>query len=739
LSVRELQPRTKLDVLEAKLRPPALRPGAVAKTALVSRLRNNSSRVVTVVAPAGYGKTTLLAQWAAVERRPVVWVSIDARDNDVLILLKHLIAAFDRVEPLDPRLLKSLGAPVTSKRAATLARAISALLRRRKPILVILDDVDLLRSQESRGVLSTLVERSPPTTTLALGARALPKLRLAGLRTSGELREVGVTELALNPWEAKVLLRDAGADLDEDEEADLVERCEGWPAALYLGCLSRRDHHHRPAHFAGDDRYLAEYVRTEYLSHLQPRELRFLRRASALEALSGSLCDAVLQEEGSARELGKIARANLYLFPIERARGWYRFHPLFRDVLHRELAEEEPEAVSQLHRRACDWYQARGQLETALRHAEAAGDMKRAAAIICRLAFPLSFHGRVASVDEWLAHFDPASVGRYPTLAVHGSRIHAMRGRAAEAERWLQAAEEGVRRDRRHAAALAPALAVVRAALCREGPRRMRLDAELALRKLRRGSQWRPSALLLRGTAAALAGEDEAADGLLGEAAAEAAAVGSHEARMVALSERSSVARALGDNARADQLAEKAMQDADELDGYPSLAAALAASAEKALRHGRWAEARELVTRARACASGLTESLPWLAVGVRITLAECYLTLRDVDGARELVAEIDETLQARPDLGVLLDRAQGLRRTLAEVTEERKLGLTPAEDRLLPLLATHLSFREIADELHVSRNTVKTQAISIYRKLGVSGRSDAIAAARRLDPTSVAA
>jgi LuxR family maltose regulon positive regulatory protein len=176
-----------------------------------------------------------------------------------------------------------------------------------------------------------------------------------------------------------------------------------------------------------------------------------------------------------------------------------------------------------------------------------------------------------------------------------------------------------------------------------------------------------------------------------------------------------------------------------ELDSYPSFAAALAASAQTALRHGRWAEARELVTAARSCASELTESLPWLAVGVRLELAECYLTLRDVDAARELVAELDEILETRPDLGVLVDRAQELRQTLGEITEERKLGLTPAEDRLLPLLATHLSFREIAEELHVSRNTVKTQAISIYRKLGVSGRSDAIAVARRRDPSAVAA
>jgi LuxR family transcriptional regulator, maltose regulon positive regulatory protein len=694
---------------------------------------------VTVVAPAGYGKTTLLAQWAAVERRPVAWVSIDARDNDVLILLKHLVAAVDRVEPVDPSLIRSLGNWPKANRSTALMRTTSALLAHRAPMLLVLDDVDLLRSQESRQVISTLVELIAPPNALALGARVQPKLRLAGLRATGELQEVDVSELALTPREAKVLVQDAGAELDELEVTTLVERCEGWPAALYLACIQRRDRSRRPGLIAEDDRYLAEYVRAEYLSHLRPRELRFLRRASVLDALSGSLCDAVLQEEGSARELGKIARADLFLFPIERVAGWYRFHPLFRDLLRRELAEEEPEVIPPLHRRACEWYRGHGQLEAALKHAEAAHDLNRAAAIISRLALPLSFHGRVASVEEWLAHFDAENLERFPTLAVHGSRIHAMRGRTAEAERWLQAAEEGVRRDRRRAAAIAPALAVVRAALCRQGPRRMRLDAELALRKLRRGSQWRPSALLLRGTAAVLAGEDEAADRMLGDAAAEAAGVGSQEARMVALSQRSSLARAHQDDARADRFAEEAMRLGDELDSYPSFAAALAASAQTALRHGRWAEARELATRARTCARGLTDSLPWLAVGARLELAGCYLTLRDNDAARELLEEIDRILEARPALGVLLDRANHLRQAVRRVNDERKLGLTPAEDRLLPLLATHLSFREIADELHVSRNTVKTQAISIYRKLGVSGRSDAIAVARRRDPNAVAA
>jgi LuxR family maltose regulon positive regulatory protein len=211
---------------------------------------------------------------------------------------------------------------------------------------------------------------------------------------------------------------------------------------------------------------------------------------------------------------------------------------------------------------------------------------------------------------------------------------------------------------------------------------------------------------------------------------------------MIAMGQQSLIARGRGDAGRADELAHEARAIAidEELVDYPTFAIALAACAHSALWHGRWAEARDLLAAAeRSCAS-LTEAVPWLAVGVRLELAGCYVTLRDLNEASGLLAEIRAILERRPDLGMLGDRTRELARdirTLTLVEENARLGLTPAELRLLPLLATHLSFREIADHLNVSRNTVKTQAISIYRKLGVSGRSDAIAEAARLDPTRV--
>ena len=361
------------------------------------------------------------------------------------------------------------------------------------------------------------------------------------------------------------------------------------------------------------------------------------------------------------------------------------------------------------------------------------------AATIAATAFPISCRGGTATLERWLERFDVEGLERFPALAVHGSRIHALRGRAADAERWLAAAGRGAHRDRR-AAVLRPKIAVVRAAMCRGGAQQMLSDANAALHELPRGSEWRPTALLLSGCAAMLLGAEAKADSLLRDAAEEAAAHHFGETRMIAASERSLIARRRGDHARADELSEQAREIAalDGLEAYPTFAIALGAAAHMSLRNGRWAEARELLTAADRSLSSLTEALPWLAVGARIELARCYLTLRDLDAVRGLMREIEAILVLRPRLGVLGERARDLElqvRALTVVEENARLGLTPAELRLLPLLATHLSFREIADQLTLSRNTVKTQAISIYRKLGASGRSDAVTAAARLDPT----
>jgi LuxR family maltose regulon positive regulatory protein len=708
-------------VLEAKLRPPALRQGVVGRPALVHRLRREPARVVSVVAPAGYGKSTLLAQWAAAETRPVAWLSLDNRDNDPAVLLPHAVAALG----LD-------GIGKTADRAAKLVAA-------RGPLLFVVDNADILHAPEACRLLSLLVAQTPDGSTVALAGRAVSKPAVTAVRTGALVREVETADLMLSATEALSLLEAANPELTAEETTDVIGLCEGWPAALYLASLSLRDGATRPRHssFGGNDRYLADYMRAELLSHLRPRDVRFLRRTAILDELTGPLCDSVLREEGSELALKRFARVDVVV-PTADGRPRYRLHHLFRDLLMRELVEDEPHLIALLHRRAAAWYQKAGEPEPALRHATAAGDADRVASIIAAVALRASSRSQVAEIEHSIERFDESQqLDRYPGVALHGSRIHAFHGRAAEAERWLDVAERGARRRSRDAAALRPGVAIVRAALCRQGPQRMLADAGAALAGLSRRSQWYQEALLMQGTAAALLGDNAEGDRILAAAAAAAQAAGCAETQMLAASQQSLIARERGDERRADELAAeaRALAAGRELEGCPSSAIGLAAAARAALGRGRLGEARELTSAALELTPLLTEALPWLAVATRVELARCLFTLRDAPTTARVVAEISALLEVRPRLGVLVDRARRLQHEVDTFAQRdpTPAGLTPAELRLLPLLATHLTFREIATELEVSRNTVKTQAISIYRKLGVSGRSEAIAAVAALE------
>jgi LuxR family transcriptional regulator, maltose regulon positive regulatory protein len=739
--------RPTLDVIEAKIRPPAPRRGTVTRAALVNQLRRNQAAVVLLVAGAGYGKTTLLVQWTAVEPRPVLWVSIDSRDNDPLVLVKHIVAALDRIDPVDRRLLASLCVTRKQTWMSLATRVARSLASCRRSFLLVLDNADLLHANEARRVLSMLIASAPDGSTVAMAARTPPRLPAAALRARGSVQAIGLEELALSNREAQLLLQRANEDLSDGETAELIALCEGWPAALYLASLSLHDWARAPEphRFGGSDRYLADYMRTEYLSLLPPRDLRFLRRTAILEELTGPLCDAVLQSENSEAELRKLARGGVAVVPLEGRRGRYRLRLLFRDVLLRELNEDEPQRITTLHKRAANWYQKTGVPERALEHANAAGDPDRVAAIITATAFLASCRGCVVDLERSLARFDRAGqLERYPAVAVHGSRIHAYRGRLEEAERWLEVAERAARRRGGDAASLRPPIQVVRAALCRDGPRRMLADAGAAMSKLPRTSQWYSAAIHMRGSASLLLGDAEDGQSLLAEAVRTAAALRCAETQMIALSQLSLIARERDDADLADALSQEAWEIASstDLDGYPTSAIALAASAQESLRHGRWAEARELVATAEPLSSSITAALPWLAVGTRLELARCYVKLRDTEAAHVLAEEIDAIIDARPRLGVLVDQARTLRHELETFVHPKGAlsALTPAELRLLPLLATHRAFREIAEQLKISRNTVKTQAISIYRKLGVSGRSEAIKAAAAIqEPADVVA
>jgi LuxR family maltose regulon positive regulatory protein len=733
----ELAPQKQqpFEFLESKVQVPALRPGMVSRTVLVNKLRATTTiPVATVVAPAGYGKTTVLSQWAERDSRPFAWVTLDERDNDPVVLLRHIAAALMRDQPLDERLVDALRNPTPALWSQAVPR-LAAELSARHPIVLVLDDFNLLRSRGALETVAALIDDEVEGSMLVAATRVTPTLPLAPLRASGRLLELGPDALALSKREAQLLLRATGVSLGEARAAELIEQCEGWAAALYLAALSIRDVEQTglgETRFGGDDRYLADYFHSEYLSRLRPGPLWFLRRTSILDRVSGPLCDAVLEDEGSARELEKIERANLFLVPLDNRREWYRYHHLFRELLQGELAETEPDLVRALHGRAADWYEATGDRESALEHSYAAGDTDRAAAILTEIAFPVYYSGRVATLERWLRRFERAGLlNRHPVVALHGARIHALGGRAEQAWSWLDAAAHGT-----PSRAFEARIGVLKAWLCRKGAKQMLADAESAVEGLPKASDWRPSALVAQGTALLLLDRDEEADAALASAADCAAELGSTETRVVALAERALLASKRGEHERAEELANEAHElvTTSGVEGAPVLALENAATAQTLLYRGRWNEARHCLMAALELLPYLTIAIPWLAVQTRIELGHGFITLRDRPAVEELLAEIDDVLSRTTGLAMLAASAKDLQREADAVSErEGNLGgLTPAELRLLPLLATHFSFREIAEQLFVSRNTIKTQAISVYRKLGVSSRSDAIAEARRL-------
>lgn len=676
----------------AASRPPVTRTESVVRTALVNRLRASGAPLVTVTAPAGYGKTTLLAQWEARDERPFAWVRLDD-DTDPRVLVRNLAVALDQ-----------------------------------RPIVLVLDDAHLLRSRRSLSVVAALAEQMPDRSTLVLAGRSV-RLAVARTRAAGRLFELDLDDLALSGREEELLLRDAGIALAPDDRLALRQRMEGWAAGTYLAALALREGAHAAG--SGEDRFLADYFDFECTSGLPAKDLRFLMRAAVLERLSGPLCDHVLDVDGSATRLETLARANLFVLPLDRERGWYRFHHAFREYLLAELRRREPDAIPDLNRRAAVWCEAAGEVSAAAAYAHASGDLDGVARLVT-LDGLTAATARSATGERWLGWFDrPERLRAHPDIAVLGAWAHLVKGRPADARRWRNAAVAAAED------ALESELAVLRAARCEGGVEQMRADARTALAGLGPVSPWQPLARLLRGVAELLLGEDARAEEMLGDAAECAESAGEPELQAWALSELALLAWARGEETRADELAVAACalvegrQPADD----PSSALALALSARLHVRRGRTRAARLDLERADSLVRQLTAALPWYAAQTTLELVRLELALADPAAARRRLDGATAVPARRPRLGVLAGQAADLAdetRALAARRDARQSGLTTAELRLLPLLTTHLSFREIAEELYVSRNTVKTQAISVYRKLNASSRSEAIARARDL-------
>jgi LuxR family transcriptional regulator, maltose regulon positive regulatory protein len=691
--------------------------------------------VVSVVAPPGYGKTTLLSQYAEAAGRPVAWVSVDRHDNDPKVLLTDIALALDRVEPIDPEIFDALAAPAAVG-ASVLRPLGSALSTMSRPITLVLDHLEQLEDPRCRDAVAELALRLPDGSQLAVATRDIPPIPAALLRDNGRLLEVGPSELAMDEPEARALLEGAEVELGAAETAELLRRTEGWPVGLYLAALALRAGNPSGAGspFTGDDRLLADYLRSELLNRLSPEQVSFLTRTSVLDRLCGPLCDHVLRAGGSGPMLASLQRSNLLVVALHH--GWYRYHHLLRDLLGSELERREPELVPELHARAAGWFEANGLPELAIDHAQAAGDGDRVARLVGGLALSAYALGRGETVKGWFDWFQRQGlIGRHPPIAVLGALVQALAGNAAGAERWTDAAERcSFDSTMPDGSSMEGWLALLRGLLCRDGVQRMRRDAELALAGLHPDSQLRATALLLQGLSYLLEGDATRADPILGRALDAAMRRGAMPAAVVILEERSIVAMDRQDAGRADALAERGLEIVrnGHLEDYSPSALACAVASRAALRRGEVTSARQRLARAAHLRPQLTPAIPTLAVQTLLELARANLELGDAAGARVVMREAQEVLQRRPDLGLLPKQADQLRMEL-DAIRGGAVGastLTAAELRLLPLLSTHLPFREIGERLYLSRHTVKTQAMSIYHKLGATSRSEAIRRAR---------
>ncbi|HEX2469661.1 MAG TPA: LuxR C-terminal-related transcriptional regulator [Candidatus Limnocylindrales bacterium] len=719
-------------LLLTKLAPPTLRPGTVERSRILDLLQPDPKRrIVSVIAPPGYGKTTLLAQLAGkatCARRPVAWLTLDDLDNDPAMLLAYLAAAFDPLLPLAASHRGPLSGLVTPVVDRAVARFASRLESLEKPALLVLDNVDRLVDQTCLDVVSGLIDHLPPGVCVALAGRAEPDLPFARFRAQGNLLEIRQDVLALDEGETTAMAAAAGCELEPRELRRLVDRTEGWPAAIYLATLAALDEpsaRSRLVDVSGADPYIADYLRSEFARRITVEDMAVLTRTSILESIPCALADA-LAGPGAGERLWTLARDQRLISRRGRVGRAVRYHPLLRDFLLAELEHREPGATKTLHGAAATWHRSIGQHQRAVDHAIKSGDGRIVAAAVtagARDAAPVT-------VDRWLLAIDDSTYRQYPPVAVVAAWRHLLSGRAEEAERLADIAEQATFVDRPTdgSASFVSQVARLRAVMGRHGAHAVFADAVLATSSETARSPWYGAALWLLGEAYLLLGDTAAGDAALRDAAS--APSRDRLCATIALAGRACLRIDEGDWGTADALMGESRREAVAWSGEAPVAflRVYAVDARVAILLGDVQRARDDLVRAQAIAPLTSHASPWLSVDGLLQLAQAYLSLSEIRNAQEALRRAEQIVRRRPNLGTLGAKLIFLRGQIAAAasTLVGSSVLTPAELRVVPYLPTHLSFQDIADRLTISRNTVKTHAMSIYSKLWASSRDEAV-------------
>jgi len=657
---------------------------------------------VLLLAPAGYGKTTLLKAWQGIDERPFAWMRCGPEHRD--------------------------------RRAfrAAVAEADSGA----KPSVLVLDDVHALARARQRDI-ADLIRSLPTGSQVAIATRARPNLPLARMRAEGSVAELGPAELALSASETAAALAALVPGLTRAQHRSLARRIDGWPTGIRLAGLALAgadDPDAAAAAFDGDDRAVVEYVREEVLAGLTRTDVELLVQCSLLDELSGEACDAVLGRTGSSRALRRLARDRALLIPLDRRDRAYRLAPLLGAALRSELHHEHPKTETRLRVRTIRWYLERGDLDRAIAHAIAAGAGQAAGELIWTSFLELSGRGRAAKVRAWLGALGERRVAADAPLALAAAHCALIQGDGSEAERWAHAAAASADRNKAMRAKYGAHVHLLDAALGAGGAIRMGTSAAEAAELLRPGDPWQCAASLYRGVAEALVGERRRAAPLL-DAAARHGSVASPLVQIGALAQLGLIALLdVRPESALDPLAHASEQvKRCGLEGTASATLADAASALARCESGQAREASALAQRAERALAAAAGPPSWYAAQAWLALADARLRLDELGAAQRSLRRAEESLARLPDAAALAHWREALLEA-ADAARGRRLecddALTKAELRTLRYLPSHLSFREIGDVLCLSPNTLKTQSRAVYRKLGVSSRSAAVERAR---------
>lgn len=745
----EPEPRGSGVVLATKFHPPDPRPEWVPRQRLVEHLAAGDPKLALVHAPAGFGKTTAVAQWRAAQTqdRAFAWVSLDPGDDDPVRLWSHIVSSLRRACPGLPGedLLALLRVPVPDISGRLLPSLVNALAGPAERVVLVLDDYHLVRARHCHEQIESLLAGLLPPAQIVIISRTIPPLQVARLRAAGEMTEIDMGELRFTPAEAAGLIGAvAGRPLGQRDLTELVDRTEGWPAALYLAALSLRSQPDPGAfvqEFTRGNRYVTDYLLEEVISRQPEHVVRFLIDTSALGRFTAELCDAVTGRTDAAEIIDLIERENLFLVALDESRRWFRYHRLFAEALRVRLASREPARAPVLHRRASDWLRTQGSPEEAFGHALAAGDTDTAARVMAEHWYSFINVGRMETVSGWLEALGNRAIAVNPLAAHVAAWVAALSGQPGTVQRLLPVIAavgedggplpDGMR-------SLRSSVALLRGTFGFEGLGVMRESAAIAV-KLENdpASPWHALALAAHGFSLYLSGEPGA-----GEALRRAVLGGAADPliKLTATSIAALVAIAEGRLTEGRALADAAVGIADDgLGNAPSASLAHMAAGAARADEGRLDDARRELLRALQARRRWLGMSVWPTVEIMFRLAAVLHAMGDDAGAVTLVTEIDDALTSLPDgAQAQRTRLELLRQQLSANPraeprgEGNGQGLTDRQMIVLRILRGTMSTAEMAQELDLSSNTVKTHTQAIYRKLAVSTRRAAVTRAREL-------